>query len=63
MAYSTGSVVQDSRAGALKADYVLLYAKDATAADCAAIASQFHHLASWSPALPAGRRGSLDSAL
>ena len=52
MAYSAGSVVQDSRKGGLKSDYVMLYGKSMADAREAVLTGGFHKIRSWSNEFP-----------
>lgn len=55
MEYSSGSVVQDNRAGGLKTDFVLLYAKKRKTNNVQHIAGKFSDVPGWSTVFPEKR--------
>ena len=54
MGYSAGSVVQDSRAGSLKTDYVLLYGKNPVRSFRNSVRLKFSDVPGWSVSKPKG---------
>lgn len=52
MEYSSGSVVQDNRAGGLKTDFVLLYTKGSDWGNARNISEKFSDVAGWSTVFP-----------